>query len=240
MHTNCSISLVVPAYQEEKRIGLTIQKLSEYLSVNHPGAELIVVCDGCTDGSAAVARATFAAPNCTLKVLELPENQGKGAAVKAGMLEAAGDYLLFTDADLSFPPEILEEFLSKLVEGADVVIAQRKKETTYPTFGRRLLGSTSRFLVGHFILPGIKDSQAGYKAFSRKAAKDLFNALQIKRFLFDLEILVMAVHKNYKIELVYTDWLDRPGSTVRIVVDTLRSLRDLAHICWRAWSGQYD
>jgi dolichyl-phosphate beta-glucosyltransferase len=103
-----------------------------------------------------------------------------------------------------------------------------------------LLAAGSRFLVGNLVLPGTRDSQAGYKGFSQAAAKDLFSRLRTSRFLFDLEILVMATRKNYKIEKVYVDWQDRPGSTVRIFVDSMRSLRDLLLIMLRSMTGRYD
>jgi dolichyl-phosphate beta-glucosyltransferase len=233
------ISLVIPAYQEEKRIGHTIGSWSAYLERHHPGTEVIVVCDGCTDRTAEVARRAFFATGCTLEVIELATNEGKGYAVRAGMREAAGEYLFFTDADLSYPPETMDELLPRLRDGADVVIAQRREKKTYQGPGRRILGVVSGFLVEYLVLPGIRDSQAGHKAFTRQAGKDLFSRLRTRRFLFDLEILVMAQRRKYRIEKVLVDWEDRPGSTVRIVVDSLRSLRDLLLIYARRVSGRY-
>jgi dolichyl-phosphate beta-glucosyltransferase len=220
------ISLIIPAYQEEKRIGQTIGSWSAYLERHHPGTEVIVVCDGCTDRTAEVVRRAFFATGCTLEVIELAKNEGKGYAVRAGMREAAGEYLFFTDADLSYQPETMDELLRRLRDGADVVIAQRREKKTCQGLGRRILGVVSGFLVG-YLLSGIRDSQAGHKAFTRQAGKDLFSRLRTRRFLFDLEILVMAQRQKYRIEKVLVDWEDRPGSTVRVVVDSLRSLRDL-------------
>jgi dolichyl-phosphate beta-glucosyltransferase len=234
------LSLVIPAYQEESRIGHTTSSWCAYLDRHHPGTEVIVVCDGCTDRTAEVARGAFSAMGCTLEVIELPTNQGKGYAVRAGMEKAAGEYLFFTDADLSYPPETMDELLPRLLDGADVVIAQRREKKTYQGLGRRILGLVSGFLVGHLVLPGIPDSQAGHKAFTRQAGKDLFSRLRTRRFLFDIEILVMAQRQNYRIEKVLVEWEDRPGSTVRIVVDSLRSLRDLLFIYARRFSGRYD
>ena len=239
MGQQSKISLIVPAYQEEKRIGMTIENLSAYLEANHPGTEVIVVCDGCTDSTAAVARSAFVAPSCTLKVLELSPNAGKGFAVRAGVQEAGGDYIFFTDADLSFAPEVMDLFLPVLLNGADVVIAQRSKAHEYPGLGRRLLAKCSRLLIGNLILPGLRDTQAGYKAFRASVAKYLFARLLTNRFLFDLEILFMAKQKGLRIEKVYVDWQDRPGSTVRLYVDTLRSARDLLLIYARSVTGAY-
>ncbi len=235
-----SVSIIIPAFQEEKRIAHTIESLSSYLEIAYPGTELIVVCDGCTDNTAKVAKESFHSSQCLLKIIELPQNVGKGAATKAGIEQAIGEYIIYTDADLSFAPATLAEFLPKLEEGADIAIAQRKRTTSYTDTGRRLLARVSRFLVGNFILPGIRDSQAGYKAFSSKVAKELFSKLITKRFLFDLEILIMAKRRHYKIEKVYVDWEDKPGSTVRFYVDTLRSFRDLSIIITSALMGYYD
>jgi dolichyl-phosphate beta-glucosyltransferase len=236
---SATLSIVFPAYQEEKRIGMTMEAWSRFLSEHHPGTEVIVVCDGCTDGTAAAARAAFTADNCQLKVIELSQNQGKGNAVAEGVMAAQGNIVVFTDSDLSYEPDLLDEFLQKIHEGADLAIAQRRKKTQYPGLGRRLLAVGSRFLVGNFLLPGIRDTQAGFKAFKQSAAKELFPRARTKRFLFDLEILVIARSNGLKIEKVYVDWQDREGSTVRIFVDTMRSLRDLMLIYARVLFGAY-
>jgi dolichyl-phosphate beta-glucosyltransferase len=234
------ISVVVPAYQEEKRIAQTVVAFSRFLSENYPGAELIVVCDGCTDNTAGVVRENFAGDRCQLKVIELTANQGKGQAVKEGMLAAAGRYLFFTDADLSFQPQVLNSLLEPLRNGADIAISQRKKETRYPGLGRRIIASGSRFLIGNIVLPGIRDTQAGFKGFRREPAQFLFKRARIKRFLFDLEILILARRCGFKIEKVYVDWTDRAGSTVSVVVDSLRSMRDLVLILFWVATNQYD
>ena len=234
-----ALTIVFPAYQEEKRIGLTMQAWSEYLDVHYPGSEVVVVTDGCSDNTARVARESFQSKTCSLNVIELPENQGKGNAVKVGMLAAKAETILFTDADLSYQPQLLPEFLEKIGNGADLVIAQRQKKTQYPGLGRRMLALVSRFLVGNFVMPGIRDTQAGFKVFKRDAARKLFEKARTKRFLFDLEILVIARAHNLVIEKVYVDWIDREGSTVRIVIDSARSSRDLALIYLHKLKGDY-
>lgn len=214
--------------------------MCSYLDQHHPGCELIVVLDGCTDNTAGEARAACQGSLCQVKIIELPVNQGKGAAVRTGILAASGQYLFFTDADLSYAPETIEQFHARLKEGADVVIAQRQKNTTYPGIARKLLAAGSRFLVGNIILPGIRDTQAGFKGFTRQAALYLFRRQRTSRFLFDLEILVIARNKGFRIDKVYVDWQDRPGSTVRVIADTARSLRDLFLICFFRLSGAYE
>jgi len=234
-----TLSVVFPAYQEEKRIGMTMEAWAKYLSANHPGTEVIVVCDGCTDGTAQAARNAFNAENCTLKVIELSPNRGKGNAVSVGVLAAQGEVVAFTDSDLSYEPELLGDFLYQIGAGADVVIAQRRKKTQYSGLLRRILAISTRFLVGNFLLPGIRDTQAGFKVFKQSVARDLFPRAKTKRFLFDLELLVIARSMDLKIEKVYVDWLDREGSSVRIYVDTIRSLRDLFLIYMRLILGTY-
>lgn len=132
-----------------------------------------MVTDGCRDKTAEVARQAFASNNssCSLNLIELAENQGKGNAVKVGMLAAQGKIIVFTDSDLSYEPELLDQFLEKIQEGADLAIAQREKKTQYPGIGRRLLATLSRFLVGNFVVPGIRDTQAGFKVFTKEAAQ---------------------------------------------------------------------
>lgn len=233
------ISVIIPAFQESSRIGATIQAWSNYLEQNYAGSEIIVVCDGCTDNTANVARQSMQSPNCTLDVIELVQNQGKGKAVQTGILKATRDLVVYTDSDLSYMPDILEKFIDAINNGADIAIAQRSKDEQYPGFGRRLIASVSRFVIGNFVLPGVRDTQAGFKLFKREVAIDVFKKMTINRFLFDLEILTIANIKKYKIDKVYVDWQDRPGSTVRIYVDTMRSGRDLLLIMMRKFIGRY-
>lgn len=233
MQEPIEISLVVPAYQEERRIGYTIEGLSTYLEAHHPNSELILVCDGCTDGTARVAQQSFKGASSKLRVIELPANRGKGGAVREGMLAAHGAYLFFTDADLSFAPELIDAFLIHLKDKADIAIAQRQKTVSYSQPGRKSLAIISRAIIGNIILPGIRDTQAGFKGFRKEPARSLFASLKTDGFLFDLEILLAARRRGYCIEKVYVDWCDRPGSTVRVVKDTVKAALDLAAICLR-------
>jgi len=236
------ISVIIPAFQESARIGATISAWSNYLEQNYPNSEIILVCDGCTDNTAEVAQASFQSSNCTncaFEIIELAQNQGKGKAVQTGILKASKDLVVYTDSDLSYLPDILNQFIQAIEEGADIAIAQRSKDEQYPGFGRRLIASISRFVIGNFVLPGVRDTQAGFKLFKREAAIDVFKKMTINRFLFDLEILTIANIKKYKIAKVYVDWQDRPGSTVRIYVDTMRSGRDLLLIMMRKFIGCY-
>ncbi len=227
------ISIIIPAYQEELRIKLTIEQLVSYLEKNHPVTEIVLVCDGCRDRTAQTARSVIIPSDIILKIIELPNNLGKGNAVREGILAAQGNYLFFTDADLSFAPDIIDSFLEKLRQGADIVIAQREKSATYANLLRRLLAVSSRALIGNILLPGISDTQAGFKAFQSKVGKQLFSKLQTKAYLFDLEILLQAKKARFKIEKVYVNWTDRPGSRVNVLTDTPKAVIDLILICIR-------
>lgn len=227
------ISVIIPAFQEEERIGYTIEKLASYLDASKTSAEIVLVLDGCTDQTEAVAQAAIVNKKCIFNIIKLPTNCGKGFAVKQGMLKAAGQYLFFTDADLSFAPNIIPQFLERLKAGADIVIAQRQKSSTYSHIVRRLLATFSRAIIGNFVVPGIRDTQAGFKAFRQDVARALFTDLKIPGYLFDLELLLIAKRRGYRIEKVYVDWSDRPGSKVRPFKDALRAANDLVAILLR-------
>jgi dolichyl-phosphate beta-glucosyltransferase len=233
MQDPIEISVVVPAYQEENRIGLTVEQLSLYLEQYYPQSELIVVLDGCTDGTAEAARKNFKGSACRLRVIDLPVNRGKGNAVKEGMLAASGTYSFFTDADLSFAPELIGKFLQYLKNNADIAISQREKSVTYSQGGRRFLAVVSRAIIGNVVLPGIRDTQAGFKGFKSSAAKILFGELKTPGYLFDLDVLLRARRKGFRIEKVYVEWIDRPGSKVRVWKDAFNAAGDLLRISVR-------
>lgn len=234
------LTVIVPAYQEEKRIGETLRELLDHLEQHHPGAEVIVVSGGSTDNTVGIARRFESYSNAMLRVIELKQTKGKGAAVRAGVFEASGEYVLFTDADLSYSPILFDQFIARLRNGADMAIAQRVDETKYGGVGRNLLAKASRFLVGNIVTPGISDTQAGLKAFRRSVALDLFRCQMVDGFLFDIEVLLLARRRGYHIEKIIVGWEDKPGSTFRVVRDTTRAAWDLLKIYWRLATGQYD
>jgi len=238
---NCpALSIVIPAYQEEKRIGATLRELASYAARKMPGEiELIVVSAGSTDGTVKVAGQYENQISGNLTVLDLPESKGKGAAVRAGMLAATGQYILFTDADLAYEPELFDEFVTRLKLGADIVIAQRTGDTQYAGMGRRFVAKASRLLFKTVITPGIGDTQAGLKAFTRAAAKELFSQQTVNGFIFDVEILLLARSRKYRITKAFVPWQDKPGSTIQLRRDSLRAALDLVKIYWRLKSGKY-
>ncbi len=234
------LTIVIPAYQEEQRIGPTLDQLGHYLA-NRPAGEIevIVVSGGSTDGTVGIARQYEKRLGARLRVLDLPAAKGKGAAVRAGMREATGRFVLFTDADLAYEPRLFDDFVARLESGADIVIAQRTSVTEYPGLARRWIAVTSRFVFERFITPGIGDTQAGLKAFTRTAAQDLFARQTVNGLIFDVEILVLARRRKYRVEKAFVDWQDKPGSSIRLVRDSARALLDLLKIFWRIGWGQY-
>lgn len=239
--TSPLLTIVIPAYQEEQRIGPTLDELAKFLRgrADHE-VELIVVSGGSTDRTVAIARRYENLFAAQLRVLDLPAAKGKGAAVRAGVNEAAGKFVLFTDADLAYEPKLFNDFVARLESGADIVIAQRTGKTAYAGMARRWVAAASRFVFERFITPGIGDTQAGLKAFTRAAAKDLFAQQRINGLLFDVEILMLAHRRNYRVEKAYVDWQDKPGSTIRLTRDSARALLDLTKLFWRMGWRQYD
>lgn len=233
-------TLIIPAYQEEKRIGETLRALADHFSHHLSDVELIVVSGGSTDNTVHVSRQHEKLFKGKLKVLDAKQARGKGAAIRTGVRQATGHYVIFTDADLSYSPELFDPFLERLKNGADIVVAKRIGTTKYSGLGRYLLAIASRFAVSRILTPGIADTQAGLKAFTKSAARYLFDRQKVDDFLFDIEILLLARRKGYRIEKIDVNWEDKPGSTFRFARDTSRALVDLLKIYWRLATGRYE
>ena len=227
------LSIVIPAYNEERRIGASLEKVRAYLASKPFAAEVIVVDDGSTDRTSAVARETLPA-GPPLRTIRLESNQGKGYAVRTGVLASTGETVLFTDADLSTPIEELDKFLTRLEEGFDVVIGSRavpgcdiRVRQARP---REAMGKFFNRLVRLFVMKGCPDTQCGFKVFRRKAALDLFSRLETKGFAFDVEVLLLARKRGYRIAEVPVVWCDSPPSRVRLVKSSWQMLRELLRI----------
>lgn len=227
------LSIVIPAYNEEKRLGLTLRKIIDYLDSRQIQAEIIVVDDGSKDKTTAVAREILGDWPLQ-KVVSLPENQGKGAAVKEGLLQASGEFILFSDADLSTPIEELEKMLPLARLGYQVVIASRalpeseiKKRQSWL---REHMGKTFNFLVRLLLIKDIKDTQCGFKLFEQKAARKIFSELQTKGFAFDVEALALARRFGYKIAQIPVAWVNSPESRVGLVRSSVGMFIELLKI----------
>ncbi len=236
------LSLVIPAYNEEQRIGASLQELQSFLPKHFEQTEVMVVNDGSSDKTSQVVKAfeTFEGAH-RLTLIELGKNEGKGAAVKAGVEQASGDYILFMDADLSTPLTEISKVLLPLQAGKDIVIGSRAVETSNilerQPFYRESMGKMFNLLVRLLVINGISDTQCGFKAFRRDAAKEIFNRLQTMRFGFDVEVLLWAKVLGYSVEEVGVTWINSPHSRVSPIRDSLEMLWSLFQIRRQVYSA---
>jgi len=211
-------SVVIPAFNEAERLPPFLEKVVAYFEGRDEPYEVIVVDDGSSDGTADIVGARHLP---SVRVLRLPANAGKGAAVRAGMLAAKGAYRLFVDADGATPIEELKRLEPTLVAGADVVIGSRVlvdpgvAVTTRPH--RVAAGRIFNWLVARVGLADIADSQCGFKAFTGSAASRLFEALSTQGFGFDVELLLLARAAGCKVVEVPVNWSDQAGSKVGVL-----------------------
>lgn len=237
------LSIVIPAYNEENRIGSTLRQILDYLNGRPYEAEVLVVIDGSQDRTIDVVR-EFAdnAPN--LVVVNNGSNRGKGFAVRQGMLESRGQFLLFSDADLSTPIAEVERLLAHLQRGYDVAIASRALPDAdirvRQPWWRQLMGKIFNGFVQVLILPGIHDSQCGFKCFPREVAQQVFPRQRIDRFGFDVEVLWIARKLGYRIAEVPVTWTNDPLSKVHPIRDSFWMLVDLFRIWHSIRGGSYD
>ena len=220
------MTIVLPAYNEQSRIGPALDELFEYLDAPpvegvRPRIDVLVVDDGSTDRTAdlirerAAAREPDAAP---LAVMTVP-HAGKGAAVRAGMLAAAGDLVAFADADMATPPSELPKLTAALKE-ADVALGSRIQpdgsdmRATQPAY-RRFLGGVFHLLASIWVVGDVKDTQCGFKGFTREAAQDLFARQQVTSIVFDVELIHLARRRGYTLAVVPIRWEDVRGSRMR-------------------------
>ncbi|HKG92775.1 MAG TPA: dolichyl-phosphate beta-glucosyltransferase [Gemmatimonadaceae bacterium] len=238
-----ALSVVIPAYNEAGRLPRTLREVLDHLARAGRRAEVIVVDDGSTDETAArVLEAAAADPR--VRLLQLPNNQGKGYAVRAGVLSAEGGRILFADADGATPFAELERLERCLDMGADVAIGSRNVPSTSTevrkSLGRHLAGRLFHQLVKLLSVRGIADTQCGFKLFSQKAARDLFGRARLDRFAFDVELLLIAYRRGYSVVEVPVNWTHQPGSRINVLADGLRMAADLLRV--RTWmlAGAYD
>jgi len=224
------LTIVIPAYNEEKRIGLSLRKIIDYLELRNFNAEIIVVDDGSSDQTAEIAKDILAEYQAGL-VIEMPKNRGKGAAVQEGILRAKSELVLFSDADLSTPIEELEKLLPLAREGYEVVIGSRawpqSEIRKRQSWLREHMGKFFNLLVRLLVLKGFKDTQCGFKLFKREAARTIFSQLQTSGFAFDVEVLWLAEKFGYKIAQVPVVWINYPDSRVHLIQSSFSMLIDL-------------
>ena len=228
-----TVSLVIPAFNESGRIGGTVTHVCSYLDQQPYDWEVIVVIDGGPKAAADEARAAAGArPN--VRVLENDGNRGKGYSVRRGFTEARGDRLVFIDADLSLPVEGLAGMLARFDAGADVVIASRSAPGSRvegaPPAGRDLMSRLFNLAVQAMAVPGIADTQCGFKGFTARAAKAIFTVAQSDRFGFDVEALYLARKQGFRIDELPVTVRYHGGSSVNRVSDGVRMLGDILAI----------
>lgn len=229
------ISIVIPAFNEEKRIGSSLKKLAKFLSNRPEVFEVIVVNDASTDRTEEVARSfSNKFSNFRLINLKTSPHGGKGLAVNKGVLAAKGDIVVFTDADFSTPINELDKLLNKLHSGFDIAIGSRALDRTLvktkQSFIRESIGKIFNLLVRKIIGTQIKDTQCGFKAFNMPVSKDLFEKARIFDFGFDVELLYLAKRKGLKIAEVPVIWYNFPESRVHPIKDSIAMFLDLFKI----------
>jgi len=234
------VSFVVPAYDEERRLGMTLDRLIDFLSRQPYDSELIVVDDGSRDGTAAIARAAAAraVPRVTVRLLQHERNRGKGAAVRTGILDATDDPVFYLDADLATPPEEIPKLLAALDAGHDLAIGVRIQPDGYdmresePAF-RRIGGKLFTAVRKRLLLSDIHDTQCGFKAFRKEAAQRLFPLQRLDGWAFDAELLFMAERLGLTIAQIPVEWRHVEGSRFQVTIrSAFHELRDLARIRW--------
>ena len=237
----CYLSVVIPAYNEERRLPETLEIVRAYLSAQAYAWEIIVADDGSRDSTADVVGRSAQA-DARIKLLTLP-HRGKGWAVKHGMLSACGDFRFLCDADLSMPIALLERFLPAGDPHADIVIGSREapgaRRIGEPRL-RWLMGRVFNTMTRILATPGIADTQCGFKVFSATAAETLFESQTLDGFAFDAEILFLALQRGFTVAEIGIDWHYRSESKVRPIRDGWRTLRDLVMIRYRSLIGRYE
>ncbi len=238
-----AISVIVPAYNEEGRLAPTVREAVAFLRGRGAPFEIIVVDDGSRDGTSALVR-RLGEEASEVRLIRLAENQGKGLAVRTGIVNSQGAQVLFTDADGATPIAELARLEAALVGGADVAIGSRALHgggtVVQARWYRHLMGRSFHALVESLTVRGIKDTQCGFKLFRGGVAHDLFSRMRMPGFSFDVEVLLMAQRGDYRVEEVPVNWTHQPGSHVNLIRDSLRMARDLFIIRANALRGEYD
>ena len=224
-----NLSIVIPAFNEEKRIENTLQQIEKYASKNFNNYEIIVV-DDCSQDKTSEISSKYK----NVKILKNSKNMGKGYSVRRGILCAKHELVLFTDADLATPIEEIEKLLFKIKQRYDIAIASRNlknsiivvKQQKY----RQLMGKTFPLLVRCFILPDFKDTQCGFKLFKTNIAKEILAKQKSNGFAFDVEVLYLAKKLGCKIAEVPVVWIDQKGSKLNPLKDALKMLIELMKI----------
>ena len=236
-------SIVIPAYNESARIGAALREVVDCIRARGWNAEVIVVDDGSRDRTAEVVRA-FAAANPEVRLQENPGNRGKGYSVQQGLLQAQGDIVMFTDADLSAPIAEAELLFAAIRDGADIAIGsrwlERNRQTHRQPLYRQFFGRCFNLVTRTVMGLSFADTQCGFKAFTRAAAQTVFQLQTIERWGFDPEILFIATKRHLRIVEVPVTWGHDERSRMSYLRDGMHMLREMAIIRWNALLGRYN
>ncbi len=236
------LSVVIPAFNEELRLPLYLEKVMSYLDERAFTSEVIIVDDGSRDKTAAIVE-QYSSKDPWVRLVRLAKNTGKGGAVKTGMLAATGRLRLFSDADGATPIAEVERLKRAIESGAEVAVGSRAlKDDTLKVrtrLHRKLIGTVFNCIVRTLTVKGINDTQCGFKLFTARAANAVFPMQRIEDFGFDVELLYICRKKGLRIAEVPVNWTDIPGTKVKLVRDSLRMLRDVMKIRFCDWRGGY-
>jgi len=236
-------SIIIPAYNEAKRLAPTLDKVLSFARAQRWKFEVIVVNDGSRDNTADIV-ATYSRSNSQVRLIENPGNRGKGYAVKNGMLNARGRILLMSDADLSSPIEEASKLFDAIERGADVAIGSRwldpSTQTVRQPWYRQLFGRVFNMLIRVILGLGQKDTQCGFKAFSRSSAQLLFRMQRIERWGFDPELLFLSHRFHLTVREVAVEWAHDPASKIRPFRDAFNILSDVIQVRRNAWARRYS
>ncbi|OGX14249.1 MAG: hypothetical protein A2351_07790 [Omnitrophica bacterium RIFOXYB12_FULL_50_7] len=226
------LSVVIPTYNEEKRLPQSLAAIQDFLKKQSYASEIIVSDDGSQDRTVALAKEFL--KEFPHKILVTPHNRGKGYAVRQGMLAATGAYVLFTDADLSTPIEEVERFLARLEKDQDLVIGSRALSSSqveiHQNFLRETMGKVFNLVAQQWAFKGVHDSQCGFKCFRREAAQKLFSLQKLDGFSFDVEIVYLAQKFGYRLLELPVIWRNSAQSRVQVFRDPLIMFWDVLRI----------
>ena len=239
------LSVIIPAYTEEKRIGKTLAAVYDYLRAQTFSWELLIVLDGPTDNTPAIV-ADFAQGKTGIRWIDRRQNRGKGYSVRQGMLAARGKIRLFTDADNSTDMKHFDRMKPLFDAGANVVIASRDakdaptaRQAVPQPFYKRFLGNAGNLFIQLMVVPGIWDTRCGFKAFSAEAAQKVFATARMDGWSFDDESLALARRSGYQIQVVGADWNDAEGTHVS-KLDYFKNIAEAVRIRWYLLTGVYN
>jgi len=235
------LTIIVPAYNEERRLPVTLPQVVAFAEARDYPVEILVVDNASTDRTSDIVR-EIAAEHPIVSLLHQPI-RGKGAAVRKGIFEGRGEYLFICDADLAMPVEEINKFLPPALSDYDVAIASREAPGAVrydEPWYRHLMGRIFNFIVRLLAVPGIQDTQCGFKCFRREIARDLFSAQIIDGWAFDVEILHIARRRGYHIVEIPIHWYYGANSRVSPLRDSWNMLRDVFRVRRNSRAGLYD